>query len=136
MYQAVTSLLSRIGLESKDHATTASILEYFLGEHISGEMIAKFNELKERKDKIEAITIGDRYIDYLWKAKQAREAVQYGISMSFRETSLAMVNALSFVSRLKVVNGELDEKVVEVIRERIGEMKEAVMKTSGETKAT
>ena len=125
MYQAATSLLSRIGLESKDHATTASVLEYFFGEHISSEMIAKFNELKERKDMIEVLTIGDEHIDYLWKAKHAREAVQYGISMSFKETSLAMANARAFVSRLKVVNSELDDRIVEVIRKRITEMKDA-----------
>jgi uncharacterized protein (UPF0332 family) len=84
MYQAATSLLSRIGLESKDHATTSAVLECFFGEHISSDMIAKFNDLKERKDKIEAITIGDRYMEYLWKAKQFRETVQYGISISFK----------------------------------------------------
>lgn len=128
MYQAATSLLSRIGLESKDHATTAAILEYFFGEHISREMIEKFNELKERKDKIEAITIGDKYINYLWKAKLARETVQYGISISFKETNLVMSNARAFVSKLKIVNSELDESIVEVIQKRISELKEASMK--------
>jgi len=129
MYQVATSLLSRIGLESKDHATTAAVLECFFGEHISSEMIEKFNELKERKDRIESITIGDKYIDYLWKAKQFRETVQYGISTSFKETNLAMSNARAFVSKLKIVNGELDEKIVEVIQKRIAELKEAAMKS-------
>ncbi len=129
MYQVATSLLSRIGLESKDHATTAAVLECFFGEHISSKMIEKFNELKERKDRIGSITIGDKYIDYLWKAKQFRETVQYGISTSFKETNLAMSNARAFVSKLKIVNGELDEKIVEVIQKRIAELKEAAMKS-------
>jgi len=128
MYQAATSLLSRIGLESKDHATTAAVLEYFFSEHISMEMIAKFNELKERKDKIEAITIEEKYIDYLWKAKLARETVQYGISINYKEANIVMSNARAFVSKLKIVNSELDEKIVEVIQKRINELKEIAMK--------
>lgn len=129
MYQAATSLLSRIGLESKDHATTSAVLECFFGEHISSDMIAKFNDLKERKDKIEAITIGDRYMEYLWKAKQFRETVQYGISISFKETNLVMGNARAFVSKLKIVDSELDDKIVEVIQKGIAELKEAAMKS-------
>lgn len=128
MYHAALSLLSRIGLESKDHATTAAVLEYFFGEHISREMIEKFNELKERKDKIEAITIEEKYIDYLWKAKRARETVQYGISINYRETNIVMSNARAFVSKLKIVNSELDEKIIAVIQKRINELKEIAMK--------
>ncbi|MBI4181788.1 MAG: HEPN domain-containing protein, partial [Candidatus Aenigmarchaeota archaeon] len=78
MYQSAMSLLTKIGLESKDHATTAAVLEYFFGEQISRDLIGKFNELKERKDKIEAITISEKYIGYLWRIKRARETVQYG----------------------------------------------------------
>lgn len=125
MYQSATALLSKIGLESKDHATTAAVLEYFFGGHISREMIERFNELRERKDKIEAITISGRYIDYLWKAKRAREAVQYGISMNYKETNMVMSNARGFVSKLKIVSSELDDKIVSFIRKRASELKEA-----------
>ncbi len=64
MYQSVLSLLAKIGLESKEHATTVAVLDYFFGEQVKREVIDKFNDVKERKDKIEAITINEKYIDY------------------------------------------------------------------------
>lgn len=124
MYQSAMSLLAKIGLESKDHATTAAVLEYFFGEQISKDLIGKFNELKERKDKIEAIMIGERYIDYLWKIKRARETVQYGISINYKETDVVMRNAREFVSKIKLVLSELDDKIIEAIGKRIGELEE------------
>ncbi|MCK5600757.1 HEPN domain-containing protein, partial [Candidatus Pacearchaeota archaeon] len=78
MYQSVLSLLAKIGLESKEHATTVAVLDYFFGEQVKMEVIDKFNDVKERKDKIEAIIINEKFIDYMWKAKMARETVQYG----------------------------------------------------------
>lgn len=122
MYQSAMALLTKIGLESKDHATTAAVLEYFFGEQISKDLIGSFNELKERKDKIEAITINERYIDYLWKIKRARETVQYGISINYKETGVVIKNAREFVSKIKLVLNELDEKVVGIIKERIKEI--------------
>jgi len=124
MYQSAMSLLIKIGLESKDHATTASVLEYFFGEQISRDLIGKFNELKERKDKIEAITISEKYIDYLWKIKRARETVQYGISINYKETDVIMRNAREFVSKIKLVLNELDDKLVEIIGKNIKELQD------------
>lgn len=128
MYQSALALLAKIGLESKDHATTVAVLQYFFDRQISMELIEKFNELKERKDKIEAIVIEEKYIDYLWKIKRARETVQYGISMTYRETDTIMKNARDFVSKIKLVISELDEKIIEVIGKRIKELKEVSMK--------
>jgi hypothetical protein len=68
-------------------------------------------------------------MEYLWKAKQFRETVQYGISISFKETNLVMGNARAFVSKLKIVDSELDDKIVEVIQKGIAELKEAAMKS-------
>lgn len=84
MYHSALALLAKIGLESKDHATTAAILEYFFGGQMNKGLIGKFNELKGRKDKIEAVTIEEKYIDYLWKVKRARETVQYGVSINYK----------------------------------------------------
>jgi len=128
MYQSALALLSKIGLESKDHATTVAVLQYFCDRQISKELIEKFNELKERKDKIEAIVIEEKYIDYLWKIKRARETVQYGISVTYKETDTIMNNARDFVSKIKLVISELDEKIIEVIGKRINELKEVSMK--------
>ncbi len=122
MYHASLSLLSRIGLESKDHATTVAILEYFFGKHISKDIIEKFNELKKRKEKIEAVILEEKYINYLWKAKQARETVQYGISINYKEKNLIMNNAREFVKKLKLVSNELDEKFVSIIQKKISEI--------------
>ena len=122
MYQSAMSLLAKIGLESKDHATTASVLEYFFGEQINKELIGKFNEIKERKDKIEAITISEKYIDYLWKIKRARETVQYGISINYKETDIVMRNARDFVSKIKLVLNELDDKLIEFIVRQVKEL--------------
>jgi uncharacterized protein (UPF0332 family) len=119
MYQSAMSLLTKIGLESKDHATTAAVLEYFFGEQISKELIGKFNELKERKDKIEAIKISEKYIDFLWKIKRARETVQYGISINYKETDIVIRNARDFVSKIKLVLSELDEGLIEIIGKEI-----------------
>ena len=122
MYQSATALLAKIGLESKEHATTVAVLEYFFGEKINKEIIGKFNELKERKDRIEAITIDEKYINYLWNIKQAREAVQYGISITYKETDSVMKNAREFASKIKLVLQELDDAYVKMIDENIQEL--------------
>ena len=122
MYQSAMSLLTKIGLESKDHITTASVLEYFFGEEISRDLIGKFSELKERKDKIEAITISEKYIEYLWKIKRARETVQYGISHNYKETDVIMRDAREFVTKIKLVLSELDDNLIEVIAKKIKEL--------------
>lgn len=126
MYHAALALLAKIGLESKDHATTAAILEYFFGKQINKDIIEKFNELKKEKDKIEAITISEKYIDYFWKIKRAREVAQYGISLGCRETGLIAANAREFVSKIKSVINELDENIIGMINEKMEEFKKIV----------
>ncbi len=128
MYQSAMALITKMGMESKDHATTVAVLEYFFGGRISKEAIGKFNELKERKDRIEAMRIGERYIDYMWKIKRARETVQYGISVSYKETGIVMRNAREFVSKMKLVLDELDEKVIGIIGERIKALRETAIR--------
>lgn len=123
MYQSALALLTKIGLQSKDHATTVAALEYLFGKQISKELIEKFNELKERKDKIEAIIIGEKYINYLWRIKRARETVQYGISITYKETDVIMNNARDFVSKIKLVISEVDERLIELVSKKIKELK-------------
>jgi uncharacterized protein (UPF0332 family) len=125
MYQSATALLTKIGLESKDHATTAAVLEYFFGRHLNKDMIAKFNEMK---DKISGITIDEKYIDYLWKVKRARETVQYGISINYKETDKIMKNTRDFTGRIKIVTNELDEKLIQLISKNIKELEETAKK--------
>ena len=123
IYHSASSLLAKIGLESKEHVTTAVILEYFFGKQLGRDLIKKFNELKQKKDKIEYITIGEKYINYFWKIKRSRETVQYGISMTYKKTNIVMNNAREFVTKIKLVINELDEGMVKLIGEKIKELK-------------
>ena len=115
MYQASLSLLLKIGLSSKEHAATVSVLEYFFGENIGRELLEKFNSLKKEKDKLEAITIQEKYIDYMWEIKKARETVQYGVDISYEENKEIMNHARDFVNKIKLVLEELNEDVVKGI---------------------
>lgn len=63
MYQSASALLAKSGMESKEHAATAAVLEYFFGEHLGRELIGKFNEIREKKEMIESVTIQEKYIE-------------------------------------------------------------------------
>lgn len=80
------------------------------------------------KDMIEAIRINEKYIDYLWKIKRARETVQYGISINYKETDVVMGNARDFVSKIKLVLNELDEKFIDIIGKRIKDLEAIAIK--------
>lgn len=128
MYQSALAILAKIGLESKEHAATASVLEYFFSGRIGKDLIGKFNEIKEKKEKIEAITIEGKYIDYLWKIRMEREAVQYGVSMDYKETDIVMGNARDFVTKIKLVASQLDEEIVTFIGKEINHLNEMALK--------
>lgn len=127
MYQSALALLTKSGMESKEHAATAAVLEYFFGEQLSRELIGKFNEIREKKEMIESVTIQEKYIDYMWKMKRARETVQYGISMDYKETDAIMKNVREFVSKIKLVLSELDERMIGIIAKKKNKLKEIAM---------
>lgn len=127
MYQAALALLTKSGMESKEHAATVAVLEYFFGEQLGRELIGKFNEMREKKGVIEAVIIQEKYIGYMWKTKRARETIQYGISMDYREADVIMKNAREFVSKIKLAPGELDEKMIGIITKRKGKLNEIAM---------
>ena len=119
MYHSATSILSKMGLDSKDHTTTAAVLEYFFGKKIEKSLFEKFNELKEKKEEIEIIKIEEKYIDYLWKTKKAREKIQYGIDATYTETKLIMNNAREFATKIKLILEEIDDDFVGIAVEEI-----------------
>ena len=123
MYHSALSILSKIGLESKEHASTVAVLEYFFGEHIDDSLLEKFNKLKEKKDKLESIKLEEKYIDYLWKIKRSRENVQYGISTSYKETDEIMSNAREFVTKTKLLLDGIDDKLISIIIKEINELR-------------
>lgn len=128
MYHAATAVLSKIGLDSKDHATTASVLEYFFGEKIGWFLLRRFNEMKDRKDTTERLKIEERFIRYMWKVKQEREIVQYGIQTAYRETDFVMRSARDFVTKMKLVLDEINDEVAGVVKKEIGRLKSSVEK--------
>lgn len=115
MYQSALSLLAKIGVASKDHSTTAAILEHFFGGQVDRQLIRKFNQLKERKEKLESLIMPEKYVDYLWEARRARETVQYGVALGYRESEAVMNHAWEFVTELKLAASELDDELVEEI---------------------
>ncbi len=125
MYQAALVLLAKVGLESKEHSTTVAVLEHFFSKQISKELIERFNELKEKRDGVESIFLEEKYLDYLWKIKIARESVQYGIDINYKETENVMKNARDFVSRIKLVINELDEDMIKIIINEIKNFRRA-----------
>jgi uncharacterized protein (UPF0332 family) len=126
MYHAATALLSRIGLDSKDHATTVAILEYFFSEKIEKSLLDKFNEIEEQKDKFDKLKLEDKYINYLWKTKKTRESMQYGIETTFKETDLIMKNAKDFALKIKLLLAEINDEFVEVIADEAKELHDSI----------
>ncbi|MCK4730269.1 MAG: HEPN domain-containing protein [Candidatus Aenigmarchaeota archaeon] len=118
MYHAATSLIMRLGLESKEHAATVAVLEYFFKDKLF-LLLKKFDELKYKKDKIEQLNISEKYLNFFWKVKQTREKAQYGIFTSYRESELIMDYARQFVTKIKLVSEEVDENLIEQIIEEV-----------------
>jgi len=114
MYHSAMAVLSKIGLDSKDHVTTVAVLEYFFGEKIEKSLLNRFNELKEKKDKLETVKIGEKYIDYLWKTKKTRETMQYGISIAYKETDIILDNAREFVTRVKLLLEDINKDFINI----------------------
>ena len=111
MYHSAMAVLSKIGLNSKDHATTVAVLEYFFGEKIEKSLLERFNELKS---KLETVKIEEKYIDYLWKTKKTRETIQYGIIIAYKETKIIINNAREFATKIKLLLNEINEDFVNI----------------------
>ena len=111
MYHSAMAVLSKIGLDSKDHATTVAVLEYFFGKKIDKSLLDRFNELR---DKLETVKIEEKYIDYLWKTKKTREAMQYGVDTTYKETDIIMNNAREFVIKIKLLLNDINEDFVNI----------------------
>ena len=130
MYHSALAVLSKIGLDSKDHATTVAVLEYFFGEQIEKDLLKEFRKLKDKKEFLE-----EKYIDYLWKMKSDREKVQYGVSINYKETNKIIKNSRDFVTKIKLLLEELDEKIISVITKEIKDLKESAKSFSKITKS-
>lgn len=123
MYHAATAVLSKIGLESKEHAATAAVLEYFFGMQIDKSLIESFNEIKERKDRQHLPKIGEKYMNNFWDVKRSRETMQYGIALTFRETEKVKAKAREFVMAIKLLVEDIDGRAIDVIREETRKLK-------------
>ena len=129
MYHAATALLSRMGLDSKDHATTVAILEYFFSEKIEKSLLDKFNEIEEQKEKFDKLKLEDKYINYLWKTKKTRESMQYGIETTYKEKDLIIKNAKDFVLKIRLLLEEINDSLIDIIVEEAKELYGSINKT-------
>jgi uncharacterized protein (UPF0332 family) len=128
MYHASMSVLSKIGVDSKDHTTTVAVLEYFFSEKLEKSLLDKFNELKKKKDKLEKLKIEEKYIDYLWKTKKTRETVQYGIQINYTESDIIMSNAREFVTKIKLLLDDIDEDFINIAIKEVQELLNSIKK--------
>ena len=116
MYQAAMGLLTKIGLESKNHTTTAAAMGYFFGKQITEERIKAF-------DYVKAITIDAKYLNILWEMKQARETVQYGTATAYEGTEGVMKNAKEFVNEVRTIAEGLGDNDVNRMQKEISRLK-------------
>ena len=119
MYHAAMAILSKIGLESKDHATTVAILEYFFTQEINYSSIEKFNELKNKKDNLEQLQIEEKYINYLWKAKNLREKAQYGTNTFVARSNEVLDQAKEFLLTIRMLVGKINDEYTYLIQQEI-----------------
>ncbi len=122
MYHASIAILSKIGLDSKDHATTVAVLEYFFGKKIEKSLLDKFDELK---GKLEIIKIEEKYIRYLWKTKKTRETMQYGIAITYKETDIIINNAREFVVKIKLLLEDIDKEFIGISIKELKELQDS-----------
>lgn len=128
MYHAATALLAHLGLESKDHATTVAILEYFFSKDIDKPLLDKFHALKQKKDSIEQLYLEDKFLNYLWQAKILRETAQYGTNTLIPASDESLPHAREFVSAIRLLLDKLDEEYISLIRRQMNELEAKIRK--------
>lgn len=119
MYHAASAVLSRVGLDSKDHATTVAILEYFFSKDIDKELLEKFNKLKEIKEEVERLVLDDKFFRYIWYAKNIREIAQYGTSTFIKNSDKHISHAKEFVLKIRSLLDKFDVEYVRILQEQI-----------------
>lgn len=127
MYHAATSILALVGLESKDHATTVAILEYFFSKHIDKALLLKFNELKMKKENIEKLHIEDKFLDYLWSAKTLRENAQYGTNTFIPQSDETLKKAKEFVITLRTLKNNVSEEYIKIVQTIMKKLNEKII---------
>lgn len=126
MYHGATAVLARIGLDSKDHATTVAILEYFFSEHIEKELLEKFNDLKKKKDNQTLLFVDNKFLNYFWSAKNMRETAQYSTSAFIAKSDELISHAKEFILEIRALLEKLDEDYVEILMQEIEELHKLV----------
>lgn len=122
MYHAASAVLSHMGLESKEHAATVAVLEYFFSKEIDASLLQKFQAMKQKKDSVEQLYLDDKYFDYLWEAKAVRENAQYGTSTLIIHSQDSLNHAKEFVTAIRLLLDKLDEKYVTILQDQIQEL--------------
>lgn len=122
MYHAASAILSYVGLESKEHATTVAVLEYFFSKEIDKQLLEKFQTLKKKKDSVEQLYLDDKFLDYIWQAKILRETAQYGTNTLIPKTEESLTHARDFISAARLLLDKLDEYYISLIQNQMKEL--------------
>ena len=120
MYHGAMAILAKLGLSSKDHTTTAAILELCFNDKL-GNFVDKFNKAFAEKEKIE-LTISKKQLKSFFDTLKLRETAQYSIKTSFSESKEVVENSREFVLKLRELSENIDNKLIDFLRNKIKEL--------------
>ncbi|MBL7169431.1 MAG: HEPN domain-containing protein [Candidatus Aenigmarchaeota archaeon] len=108
MYQACLSILSKLGVKSKDHTCTANLIQYLfvIDGKVKKELLRKFNKMEEIKRGVEEgrLVVKRMFINSLWNLRRKREAASYGIKTSFENRVTIDPKTLETISKILMIN--------------------------------
>lgn len=127
MYQACLSILSKLGVSSKDHTCTANLIQYLfvIDGKVEKRLLKKFNKMEEIKKGIEEgkLVIKKKIMNKLWVLRRRRETASYGVTSVFADKVISDSTdaAREFVRRFEVLLDEVskNEKYYEIIRDKV-----------------
>ncbi|MBU3897186.1 MAG: hypothetical protein KJ697_04640 [Nanoarchaeota archaeon] len=119
MYQACLSILTRIGLQSKDHTCTVAIIEkYFVRTgKLDKKSMDHYKNLSDVLEKIEKVKIEQKLLDALKDIRDRRENIQYDVETRVSvNVENVIKNSIEFVENAKILVDNLDTKFIEAVR--------------------
>lgn len=120
MYQACLSILTRIGLHSKNHTCTIAVIEkYFIKTgKLDKKFVEQYKNLSDIIEKIEKIKIEQKLLNILKDVRDKRENFQYDVETSIELINVEEIikNTIEFVERTKILIENLENEFIEAIR--------------------
>ncbi|MBU3905175.1 MAG: hypothetical protein KJ906_03440 [Nanoarchaeota archaeon] len=122
MYQACLSILTRIGLKSKDHTCTVAVIEkYFIKTgKIDKKFLDQYKGLTNIVKELEKVKIEQKLLSVLKDVRDRRENLQYDVETSVIISLDDMIkNTIKFVEESKILVDNLDVKFIEAVRKDV-----------------